>query len=83
MILFSNNLRVRRKKRKLSLRDVAKATGVSYAALSRLERGLGLMEMSAGRAQVLAKFFGWDIKEMLRLIRSEASRKEKACGKSR
>lgn len=73
--MFSQELRQRRTKMKLTLRQVAKKTKISFAALSRYERGIGLMEMSAGRAKVLAEFFRWNVKQMIRAMETETAQR--------
>lgn len=69
---FSQELKKRRKMRNLSLREASKGSGISPAMLSRFERGIGLMEMSAEKLQSLADFFRWNQRNMLRAMREEA-----------
>lgn len=69
---FSAELRQRRTKMKLSLREAAKGSGISHAMLSRFERGVGLMEMSADKAAILADFFRWKLGDMMRKMREES-----------
>lgn len=59
-------------KMKLSQREAAKQMGFSYNMLNRYEKGVRLMEMSADKAAVLAEFFRWDLKKMLRAMKAEA-----------
>lgn len=82
---FSAELRQRRTKKHLSLREAAKETGISYAMLSRFERGVGLMEMSAEKAQVLADFFRWNLKNMMDKMKAETNdvRAGEKCGRSK
>lgn len=75
-MLFSQELRERRTKMRLSVRKAAKGLGISFAALSRYERGIGLMEMSAGTAKRLADFFRWNLKNMMRQMHKEAKARE-------
>jgi transcriptional regulator with XRE-family HTH domain len=72
MSLFSTELRQRRTKKGLSLREASKGCGISRTMLHRYENGIGLMEMSAEKAQALAEFFRWNIKIMLRQMRIES-----------
>lgn len=72
---FSAELRSRRTKMKLSLREAAKGSGISHAMLSRFERGIGLMEMSAEKTAILADFFRWNLRDMLRKMREESASK--------
>lgn len=59
-------------KMKLSQREAAKRMNFSYNMLNRYEKGVRLMEMSADKAAVLAEFFRWDLKKMLRAMKAEA-----------
>lgn len=74
---FSAELKQRRMKKQLTMREAAKETGISLTSISRFERGIGLMEMSAEKAQVLADFFRWNLKEMMRKMKTEAQRCKK------
>lgn len=72
MSLFSTELKQRRKKMRLSLREAAKGCGISHAMLFRFERGIGLMEMSAEKVEALAEFFRWRLQDMMRKMHNEA-----------
>jgi len=75
---FSEELKQRRTKMRLTLRDAAKGIKkISFAQLARYERGIGLMEMSAGNTQALADFFRWDLRKMLRAMREQAAQQQK------
>lgn len=77
---FSAELKQRRTKMSLNLREAAKGCGISYAMLSRFERGIGLMEMSAEKVEALAVFFRWNLKDMMNKMHEEAAKtKETAC----
>lgn len=64
-------------KMKLSQREAAKRMNFSHNMLNRYEKGVRLMEMSADKAAVLAEFFRWDLKKMLRAMKAEASAQER------
>lgn len=75
---FSHELRRRRKKMNLSLREAAKQMGaLSHSQLGRYERGICLMEMSAEKAEALAKFFEWDAGDMLRKMQRQTRKQKK------
>lgn len=76
MDLFSTELKQRRTKMKLSQREAAKRCGISYNMLHRYEKGIRLMEMSAEKASVLADFFRWNLKDMMKKMRAEAKGKK-------
>lgn len=82
MISFGQELRRRRTKMGLNLREASKGCGISPAMLSRFERGIGLMEMSAEKTAALADFFRWNVRDMMILMENQAKKKGKAkCGK--
>ncbi len=78
---FSSELKRRRLKRNLSLREASEAMGkLSYSALFRFESGIGLMKMQSEKANAIAEFYSWPIKMMISSMKQEAKRK-KACAK--
>ena len=83
MSSFSTELRSRRTKMKLSLREAAKGCGISHAMLSRFERGVGLMEMSAEKAATLADFFRWNLRDLMRKMREESASRGKSVQKTK
>lgn len=73
---FSTELRSRRTKMKLSQREAARQLGTANSMVHRYERGIGLMEMSVGKATALADFFRWNFKDMVRKMREESKEKK-------
>lgn len=76
MTIFSQELRKRRTKRNLSIRAVARHTGMANSLVQRFEKGIGLMEMSVSKALTLADFFRWDLRKMLRAIVAEVEQQK-------
>lgn len=81
MTSFSQTLNQRRTKKRLTLRDAAEETGISFHMLWRYEHGIGLMEMSAGKLQGLADFLGWPVGRVQAAIAREAAQQKRAKGK--
>jgi transcriptional regulator with XRE-family HTH domain len=67
---FSEELKRKRQRAKMSLREAARATkgAVSFVMLFRYERGAGLDGMSLHHARAIAKLYGWEISDMTRQI---------------
>lgn len=86
---FSQELRSRRTSMQLSLREASLGCGISKAMLSRFERGVGVMEMSAEKAAALADFFRWRLPDMMRKMKEQSQcktrkfKREATCEKSK
>lgn len=79
-MIFSKELRDRRQKKGMSLREAEKRTNhaISYSMLSRYERGLRLDRMSVRHAQAISKLFLWNFKDMSEKIALEVAEQQGA-----
>lgn len=73
-------LRKRRETMRLSLRALAKETGIGTTTLWRYEQGQHLLNMSLDHAKALALFFGLDLDEITQRMADE-QKKEKCRAK--
>lgn len=71
--MFSKELRERREKMDMSLREASERTKgqVSYAMLHRYEHGQGLDGMSVHHLRAISKLFRWNMGDMTKKIAAE------------